>query len=542
MRGVHFLPAHPAGPTPPPKLAPGPRGVPLLGNLPAYFSRGFYRLVMDAWQKYGSPFRLRLGPMHLTFISKMGDIKHILAIHQEGYSKGKGYDDYRIGLGCGIVTLDGTEWLARRKLLQPFFTEQAVRQYAPLMTEAAAEVATRWQSFAKTGQGVDVLQEMQRLSLSIILRAVFSRETGIDVAQMERDFQIVLLYLSDLSSGLGVIRKLLPTPARRRFGHAKGRLDALILRQIDERRAEPHRPPDVLTRLIEARDDAFVDGLSNQEILAEIMTIVFAGSETTALVLTWAWYFLATYPTIEKQLHHELERVLGGQLPTVSDLQALLYTANVFKEALRFKPPVWLFPREARHADTLSGCTLPPGEIAMICPHLIQHDPALWLEPEEFQPDRFLPDRASSIAPYSFIPFGAGKRTCLGMVFACQEGVLVLATLAQRYSLRVPPGFCPQPRAAGTLGLATGMSMSVSLRSSHPIAEPEGMATLMYATTDHEEAREGNSMRHHTQRWWARWSAWLACWALTGRPMSQVKPFGPARWAMTRLEEIDEAR
>lgn len=499
--------------------APGPKGLPVLGSIPRYFAQGFYRLVLDTWHQYGSPFELRLGPQHLIFLAEPSHIKQVVVARRDCYAKGKGYTDFRRGLGAGSVALDGEAWRARRILVQPFFTEKAVKQYLPSMMEVVQETVTRWQRLAETREQVDVAEEMMQLALRIIARAVFSLDVGVQAASLERDFRIVFSYIADLGSGLGALRRLVLTPGTIRFRRASERLIAFMRHQIQTHRAQIMRPADVLTHLLETRTEECPAGLSDEQIIDEAMTLIFAGSETTALALSWACYFLTTQPLVAQALKLELDEKLAGRLPTEADLAALPYTSWFWKEALRFWPPVWLFPREALAEDTFDDYRVQPGDLVMCCPYLVHHDPRFWPNPEQFDPTRFDPSQ-SAIAPYSYFPYGAGQRTCLGAAFANQEGVLVLASLVQFFELRLRPGFLPQPRASGTLGLARGMRMTICPRThSGTLERVPGLKQKRIIET--------------MKRWMSKpldwvgmslvWLLYTAIPKMQGRP---VKPFG----------------
>ena len=235
---------------------------------------------------------------------------------------------------------------------------------------------------------------------------------------------------------------------------------------IQERRAQQERPADLLTRLLDARDEETGEGMSDQQIHDELLTIFFAGHETTALALTWTWYLLATHPEVEGHLHAELA-ALGGHAPTVDDLARLPYTRMVFEEAMRLYPPVWNFPREALEADEIDGYQVPAGTLMLLCPYITHRHPDLWERPDEFAPENFSAEREAARPPYVYYPFGAGPRTCLGIHFAMLEGQLILAMVAQRYRLRLLPGYQAKPKAMVTLRPVGGMPMTL-----HPLSRP----------------------------------------------------------------------
>jgi cytochrome P450 len=380
-------------------VAPGPHGLPLLGTLLPYFRQGLFQLALDTRRRYGTPFRLKLGPQHLTFLDRPEDVQQVLAGNKGNYPKAATYADYRLGLGQGIITLDPPEWLPRKLLLQPYFTERAVKAYAPLIVEEAARLIARWQAAASQHQVVDMAEELMRLALRIIMRVVGS-DGGPAVEQIERDFRVILLYISNLSTGVGILRRLFPTPGRTRFQRARMRLRAAMLHQVYIRRVQKPRVPDVLTHLLEARNDAFPAGLSDEQVVDEVLTLLVAGSETISLLLARIVLALATHPAVAHQLQAEVDQVLAGRLPTLDDVPRLVYTAQVRDEGLRRDPSVWIFPRQAQQPDVVG----------------------------------------------SYQPFGLGVHTCLGGPYSEVQGPLILATIFRLVRLRLAPDQAAVPQ------------------------------------------------------------------------------------------------
>jgi cytochrome P450 len=277
-------------------------------------------------------------------------------------------------------------------------------------------------------------------------------------------FKRVIAYISQLGSGAGILHQVLPTSKRRAYQQASTRLVAYAGELVRERRRQATRPDDVLTRLIEATEAAD-HRLRDEEMIAQVLTLWYAGHETQTLALTWAWYEVATHPEVEAALLQELATVLQGRAPTLADVPRLVYTLQIFKEVLRLHPPAWLFPREVTTRLDVGGSRLDEGTLVMACPHLTHRLSLHWPDPEQFRPERFAPSGDTSHAPYAYYPFGIGQRTCLGQPFATQEFLLVLAVLAQRFQLRPLAGFVPQVHAAGALRLRNGMPMTVQPRA-----------------------------------------------------------------------------
>ena len=453
------------GSTRPARLAPGPKETFMLGNLPALVRKGLLRLFEDAWRESGDLFSLKMGPKRQYVITRPDHVKHMLATNKQKYPKGSGYKIVRESMiGVGLLTSDGEFWQRQRRLMQPLFTAKAVTQFAGQMTGTTEEMLTRWKTYAERGEPLDISVEMMRLALSIIGKTMVSLDTGDETLELGRAFRTMMEYLAHSSSGLPVMPKFVPTPRNRRSHAAAHTLDTYIFQLIQERRTQQERPPDLLTKLLEVRDEETGEGMTDQQIRNEVLTIFLAGHDTTAAVLTWVWYLLATHPEIESKLHEELAEVLGGRTPTSDDLSRLTYPRMIFEEALRLYPPGWIFPREAAEEDEIDGYRVPAGTLMLACPYLTHRQPTFWENPEQFEPERFTSERSAQRPPYTYYPFGAGPHTCLGIHFALLEGQLILATVAQRYRLRLIPDFSVEVRSMGMLRPRHGLPMILHAR------------------------------------------------------------------------------
>jgi cytochrome P450 len=251
----------------------------------------------------------------------------------------------------------------------------------------------------------------------------------------------------------------LPTPAHRRFRRALATLDQIVGETIAGRRAAPERHDDLLAMLLEARDEATGEGMADRQLRDEALTIFFAGHETTATLLGWAFYFLARQPEVEGRLRAELDETLGGRRPEAADLPRLAYMQRVVDETLRHRPPAWIFVRESVDADRLGDYAIPAGATLMLSPYATHHHPAYWDEPERFDPDRFLPERSAGRPEFAYFPFGGGPHLCIGNNLALFESQVILATVLQRYRLRLPPGARVETMPSVTLRQKGGLPM-----------------------------------------------------------------------------------
>jgi cytochrome P450 len=242
--------------------------------------------------------------------------------------------------------------------------------------------------------------------------------------------------------------------------------DAIIDRLIDERARNPgNAPKDLLARLIAARDEQTGGGMSAQEVRDHVITIFMAGHETTAMAMTWTLYLLSQHPVEEAKLHAELDSVLAGRVPTSDDVSKLTYTRMVVEESMRIYPPVPSMEREALADDTLGGRRIPAGSTVMISPWVLHRHKKLWENPGRFDPERFSAEKSAGRARFSYLPFGGGQRICIGAAFATTEAMVLLATVAQRFQLRLVPGHNVEPQGLITLRARYGMQMLLTPRA-----------------------------------------------------------------------------
>jgi cytochrome P450 len=385
---------------------------------------------------------------------------------RQKYDKRKSYDGARkYLLGQGLVVSTGELWQRQRKLMAPFFTPKAVQTYADLMIRDGTRVFERWQGLAQSGAEVEIAEEMTAITASIILRAMFSSETVESIHQMRMAVETMISFVT---AGMAGVRVPLwvPTAANRKYKAAREMVHRTIAALIEQRRAtdESRWPDDLLSRLMKARDEETGQAMSEVLLRDESITTFFAGHETTARTMTFAWYALAQNPQVAARLHDELDRVLGGRMPTLEDLRQLPYTLQVIKEVLRLHPPAPFYVRDAIAPDRIGGFDVTPGTAVMLSPYFTHRHPRFWERPDELDPDRWTRERESARHAYAYHPFAAGPRICIGNNFSLLESHLLLAMLAQHFAPRLLAGYAARWQMQGVLGLLDGLPMVIARR------------------------------------------------------------------------------
>jgi len=446
------------------RTAPGPRGAPFVGNALQLLRAGQLRFNVENWHRYGDVVRLHLGPFVVHMVAHPDHIRHVLIENRQNYGRGRGYQVLRLLTGQGLLTSEGAVWQRQRRLMQPPFTPKAVPRYAGAITAATGAMLERWESRVAE-RDLDVNAEMLTLAMDVVGRTMFSLILDEKSRELVDAFTAAVAIVGARITAPIDIPLAIPTPANRRLSRALRTLDARTYAIIAERRRRPDvGRPDLLTQLLQARDEETGAGMSIRQVGDEIMTIFFAGHETIAQTLTWAWYLLAQHPPVEEQVHAELARVLDGRDPDVADLPHLTYTRMVVEETMRLYPAVWAIPRGANGVDEIGGYQIPANSMVFPFTYAAHRHLDVWENPELFDPTRFAPGRDGRRPPCSYLPFGAGQRACLGQNFAMQEALMVLATVAQRFRLHLAPGQIVTPHSAITLGPVGGLRMMLRLR------------------------------------------------------------------------------
>jgi len=444
---------------------PGPRTLSPLGSAYA-IGRDPMRFALEMWQQYGDVARFRLLSWPAYTLYHPDHAKRVLQENHRNYDKQLlSTNTARPLLGNGLFTSDGESWLHQRRLMQPAFHRQRLAGFGTVMTDATLALLERWQG--TVSRPLDIPLEMMRLTQRIVGLALFNLDLDNEVDTVGQTFTMLLpLLLKYIFVPFPPL--WIPTPGNRRLQAGLETLNNVVYAIIAERRKQATDPGmdtgDLLSMLLAVRDEETGEGMSDQQLRDEAMTLLIAGSETTAMALTWTWYLLSQHPSVEQHLHAELDTVLGGQAPTVSSLDKLPYTRMVIQEALRLYPPAFGIIRHAIANDEIGGYPIPANSMVFLTPYCTHRHPAIWEKPEVFDPERFTPERSAGRPRFAYFPFGGGPRQCIGNTFAMMEAQLVLATVAQRYSLRLVPGHPVEPQVLLTLRPRYGLPMTLHPR------------------------------------------------------------------------------
>lgn len=441
-------------------VAPGPRGLPLVGNLTAMWG-DLLAFLVACRERYGDVVRLRLGPMLIHLVTHPEHIRQVLVTHQHNYNKAT-RSSAKISHFCGesLLTSNGEFWMRQRRLMQPIFAQQRLGAYTDGMIAAVNELLDRWRSQAATGRPLDVASEMMGLTFRIVGRALFGADLTGDVAAVEEAATVVMRHTYRKLEHLINIPLWLPTPGNLRFRQALRTLDRLVTRLIETRRTASTEE-DVLTCLLRQRDEQTGQAMTAEQLRNESVTLLLAGHETTANALTWTWYLLAQHPEWAARVRQEVQEVLGGRPPTFVELSRLRYTTWVIQEAMRLYPPIWIMERRVLADDVLGGYRIPAGSTIALSPFVTHRNPTWWPAPEKFDPERFRPEATVGRQAYSYFPFGGGQRLCIGSHFAMMEATLIVALVVRAFRMELVAGRRIVPNPGITLRVRHGLHMTL---------------------------------------------------------------------------------
>ena len=427
------------------------------------FYRRFFRdplsFVTRWMETYGDVWHFMVGGAHNYSVANPDMIYELFVRQSKRFVKGPAYTSRKNGLarfmGEGLVTSNGDFWKRQRRLVAPAFHAIRVHAYADTMVDYTLKRMEGW----RDGATVDVDEEMMELTLAIVARTLFDADASSTVDRVKKAVAVV----QKANNTASILPHWLPTPLRFRSWRANRALNEIVYGFINDRRKTGEDRGDLLSMLLLA-EDADGERMTDLQARDEAVTLFLAGHETTANTLNWAWWLLAQHPEAEAKLHAELDAVLEGRAPTLKDLRDLPYTEIVIKEALRLMPAVWSVSRTASEDTEVCGYPMPKGTTAQVMIYLLHRNPKYWKQPNDFVPERWLEPEIENMHRYAYLPFAGGPRICIGNSFATMEANLLLATIAQRYRLRLIDGVKIVPAALITMFPRDGLPMTVEAR------------------------------------------------------------------------------
>ena len=398
--------------------------------------------------EYGDVVCYRPAPDPAYLVNHPDFVRHILVDNNRNYSKETHTNQmFHTLVAGGLLTSEGEVWRKQRRMMQPAFHHTRLEPLDTMIAEATDGMLDRWRTHAQQNQAVDVAREMAALTLTVTTRALFGVNLGDEVREVGEM----------VNRSIGFLEK----PSDPRLKESIAGLKAVVDRIIQSRKQGFKDGGDLLSSMILARDSETGEGMTDEQLRNQIMTLMLAGYDTTASSLTWTWFLLSQNLQAAAHLRDEVRTTLHERAPRYADLERLPYTRMVLNESLRLFPPAWTLGRRALGEDEIGGYYVAPNTVIAICIYTLHRHPDFWENPEAFQPERFSPDNSAGRHRFAYVPFGAGPRQCIGNTFGLMEASLIIAGIARRYDLQLVPGTEVQPQAVFVLRPARDLMMTL---------------------------------------------------------------------------------
>jgi len=410
-------------------------------------------------QEYGDIAHYKIGWNHILFLNHPDHIREILVVQNDNFVKERTVRRSKMLLGEGMITAEGAQHRAQRQVAQPAFHRQRIPEYANTIIQEGVSIRDRW----RDGEERDIAIDMMHLTLNVVSKTLFATDLGDEVRELTDAINRIMglynfLIMLPAAEWLVHVRP----PGLAAFVRARQRVDAVVHRMIESHRREHSNSGSLLDLMLAASPDH--TPASERSLRDQVITIFLAGYETVANALSWTWYLLSQNPECERRFHREIDSELGGRLPTHHDVPRLHYVEMVMAESMRLYPPAWAMGRSARSDFHLGEFFLPAKTTVLMSQFIMHRDERFFPDPLRFDPERFTSEAKARRAKFTYFPFGAGVRQCIGESFAWMEGVLLLATLGQKFRVKLVPGHPVEPEPLITLRPKYGMRMLVEAR------------------------------------------------------------------------------
>lgn len=440
---------------------PGPRSIFFPLQLKAGLHSAPLAFIKRLTSTYGNTIYFKVpGAGSYYFFNEPEHIQQVLITKQKSFHKGDGFAPLKSVIGNGLLTSEGELHLRQRRMIQPTFHRQRIAGYADTISSIAERVVNTWQD----GATLDMFSEMSYLTMLIVNKTLFSIELESEAKELGSTIGTLSTSHTYIIGPLGNLRMRLPLAYTKKILAARAYLEKTVYEMIAKRRVDGDQG-DLLSMLIEAQDEENEnEHMSDRQVRDEALTLFVAGNDTTTNALTWALYLLSQNPQVTHCLHDELDHVLGGRTPSYADIESLPYTRMVFSETLRLYPPAWIMLRASVENIEIGNYFVPKGSSVILSQWVTHHNEHYYPNPFKFDPERWTPQAIAARPKMSYFPFGGGARACIGEAFAWMEGILVIATIAQKWEFHLETGFPVELLAEITLRPKHGMRMILKRR------------------------------------------------------------------------------
>ena len=411
-------------------------------------------------QEYGDIAHYKIGWNHIVFLNHPDYIREVLVVQNDNFVKERTVRRSKMLLGEGMITSEGAQHRAQRQVAQPAFHRQRIPEYADTMVREAAQMRGQW----RHGEERNIATDMMHLTLNVVAETLFATDLRDEVHELADAINRIMglynfLVMLPAAEWLVHVRP----PGLAAFVRARRRIDAVVHRMIDAHRKHHSDGSSLLDLMLAGSPDR--SAASEKSLRDQVITIFLAGYETVANALAWTWYLLSQNPDCERRFHEEIDKELQGRLPGYEDIPRLRYAEMVMAESMRLYPPAWAMGRYALNDFQLGEFFLPAKTTVLMSQFITHRDSRFFPDPLRFDPERFTPEAKARRAKFTYFPFGAGFRQCIGESFAWMEGVLLLAPLGQKWKMRRVSDHPAEPEPLITLRPKHGMRMWLEARA-----------------------------------------------------------------------------
>jgi cytochrome P450 len=436
----------------------------------AEFLRNPYEFTIQHGPSLGDFYRVPFIFRKLFVTTNHEVIHHVLQKNQKNYVKSPAYRNLKQALGEGLVTSEGDHWRRQRRLAQPAFYKTQLEGLFNSMAGIAEQYCRDLAMKTQSGEPLELSKEMMSVTADIVLKTLFSADNPADISEMYRIMSEAQDYLVFITVNPHLVPIVYMNGRRRRFRSDIAWFDRHLHSIIEARRSDPNPSNDLLTMLLQAKDEETGESMSDKHLRDETLTLFAAGHETSATALTWAFYLLSKHPAVLAKLRSEVDQVLGDRTPAFDELRQLPYTLKVIQETMRLYPPGFAIGRQPVQDDEILGQKIPAGSIVFISIAALHRDARFWQRPHDFFPEHFDSELEKERPRLAYLPFGAGPRMCIGNHFALMEMQLLLAMLVRRFDFSLVENHPVEPEPLITLKPKHGVLMKISARAvpGHP--------------------------------------------------------------------------
>ena len=446
------------------RLPPKTVGLPVAGSL-FKFLKDPLKFLIEARANYGDIYSLDLGVTDIVILNHPRQADYVLRKNFRNYNKGGAmWKTVRTVLGNGLGTSEGDFWRRQRRMIQPLFHRKHLNVLTDMMVDVIDEQVTGWQGYAKQ-KPFNVAHALHPITMKVIVKTMFG--TGIDDEDLNAVSQSAAFINDYIPRGMltSFLPAWIPLPGRHHYATCIRTVDRVVQNVIERRRQlSDHNHSDLLTMMLHTEDAETGERMTDKQLRDEAVTMFLSGYDTTAGTLTWVFHILTQYPEVTAKLQKEVDEILGKGRPSLADLSQLTYSRMVIQETMRLYPPLWWVSRTATEDDEIDGFYIKAGTMVAPMPYVIHRHPAIWDNPNKFDPERFSRERFKARHKLAWLPFGAGQRQCIGRDFSIMESQLILARILQNYKITAVPGNVAQLKVSTTLKTQKGVFINLEQR------------------------------------------------------------------------------